>query len=68
MHLRQMSGGHVLTIGSIEGHMIRLSLQSGGQAMLSLSEPDVEGIPNTPTSTVNGSTLEEDVFTPIVSC
>ena len=68
MHLRQMSAGHVLTIGSIEGHTIRLFLRRGsGQAVLSLSEPDVEGVPNTPISTANGSTLEENVFTPIVS-
>lgn len=69
MLLRQMSDGHVVTVQSAEGHMITLSVQNG-RAVLSLSEAlggnnmTMNGAGG---GVINGSVLEEGVFTPTVS-
>ena len=69
MDLRQVNDGHVLTIRSILGHMIRLTVQ-GGRAVLELSET-VGGSGSDASGgggTINGTVLQEGVFTPVVSC
>lgn len=72
MSLRQMSDGHVMTLTSVEGHMIRLIVRNG-QAVLSLSEPVGGsgsgiglGLPVEP-SELAGPDLIEGEFTSVVS-
>lgn len=70
MSLRQTSDGHVLTIQSAEGHMIRLSIQSGRAVLLLSDAVEGSGL-GLPTSAQGGvatsPVLEEGIFTPIVS-
>lgn len=73
MTLRQMSDGHVMTLRSVEGHVIRLSVRDG-QLVLSLSEPVLFGSGSglTPLSDgeereVVGPVLDEGEFIPVVS-
>ncbi len=61
MRLRQMSDGHVTTIGSELGHMIRLAIRNG-RAVLTLREPGEESLRE-----VESSPLVEGVFIPVVS-
>ncbi|ORU94842.1 MAG: hypothetical protein A6F71_09775 [Cycloclasticus sp. symbiont of Poecilosclerida sp. M] len=71
MDLRQVNDGHVLTIRSIQGHMIRLTVQ-GGRVVLELSEAvEGSGLALNGSDTggggvVNGAALQEGVFTPVV--
>lgn len=67
MSLRQMRDGHVLTIRSAEGHMITLGVRSG-RAVLSLSGGSGLMREEARGGILNGSLLEERVFTSIVSC
>ncbi len=39
MQLKYSSSGHVLTVSSLEGHRITLSLETSGIANLSLYQP-----------------------------
>lgn len=70
MQLRQMDDGHVMTLQSVEGHMIRLSVQSG-RAVLMLSSESIEGSGGGQLfldgGTVIGPLLEDGVFEFIVS-
>lgn len=56
--LRQMGDGHVMSIGSIEGHMIRLFV-SNGTAVMALS-----GLESGEQAA--GATLDEGVFVDVV--
>lgn len=72
MQLRQMDDGHVMTLQSVEGHMIRLSVRSG-RVVLMLSSKSIEGSGSGQLSldgargTVIGPLLEDGVFEFIVS-
>lgn len=61
MSLRQMGDGHVITIGTMDGHMISLYIRNG-EAVLFLGQSGGDS-----TSELSGGMLEEGVFTPVVN-
>lgn len=77
MDLRQVDDGHVLTMRSIQGHVIRLTVQ-GGRVVLELSEAvggsglamngSDSGGGGGGGGVINGAMLQEGVFTSVVSC
>ena len=73
MSLRQLSDGHVMTLRSAEGHVIRLSVRDG-RVVLSLREPvrigsggGLDQLMGGEEVEVEGPVLEEGEFTPVVS-